>query len=93
MQRPACRCSDFEAQGPRALAHLMPPHLSVCVHMHPLEFGRASSTGGLLVQSLGGRLAPLEGCEEALAAVQFAIDELLAKNYIGTVSNGEEAQR
>ena len=69
MQRPACRCSDFEAQGSGALAHLMPPHLSVLVHMHHLEFGRASSTGGLLVQSLGGRLAPLEGCEEALAAV------------------------
>ena len=69
MQRPACRCSDFEAQGSGALAHLMPPHLSVLVHMHHLEFGRASSTGGLLVQSLGGCLAPLKGCEEALAAV------------------------
>ena len=30
---------------------------------------------------------------DAGAAGQFAIDELLAKNYIGTVSNGEEAQR
>ena len=68
MQRPACRCADFAPGARGDLAGLLPPHLSVIVHMHHLEFGRASNTGSVLVQSLGGALVPLEGCEEAREA-------------------------
>ena len=68
MLRQACRCADFAPGAPGHLAGLLPPHLSVVVHMHHLEFGRASNTGSVLVQSLGGALVPLEGCEEAQEA-------------------------
>ena len=72
MQRQACRCADFAPGAPGHLAGLLPPHLSVIVHMHHLEFGRASNTGSVLVQSLGGALVPLEGCEEAREAAARA---------------------